>query len=168
MIKFAVLNKKLLFMRRGVIAFILIFCFVSLANAQDYKNGIGISAGYSAGVTFKHFNSEKVALEGLFTTRWAGFGLTGLYEVHNQTFDVERLKWYYGGGVHIGFYNGDHVPWGEPGTGYTVVGIDGIIGIEYTFKEAPINLGINWKPVLDLTGNPGLWSEGALTVRFVF
>jgi hypothetical protein len=155
-------------MKRGVIIFIIVICFISAVNAQEYKNGIGITAGYSVGITYKHFESEKVGLEALFTTRWDGFGFTGLYEVHNQVFDVERLKWYYGGGVHIGFYNGDHTPWGEPHTAYTVVGIDGIIGIEYTFSEVPINLGMAWKPVIDLTGNPGLWSEGGFTFRFVF
>src|SRR5450759_676759 len=64
--------------------------------------------------------------------------------------DVAHLNWYYGGGAHIGFYNGNYVYWGNNGTTYTIIGIDGILGIEYTFSEIPINIGIDWKPALNL------------------
>jgi len=139
-----------------------------MVSAQDYKTGIGIRAGFSSGVTLKHFKSRKVALEGLLTTRWQGFDLTGLYEVHNKAFDVNNLNWYYGGGAHIGFYNGNYTEWGRNGTTYTVIGIDGILGLEYTFDEIPINLGIDWKPTFNLIGYTGIWSEGALSIRYVF
>jgi hypothetical protein len=155
-------------MRKSVILIVLAVCLMGVVNAQDYKTGIGIRAGNSLGFTIKHFQTKKVALEGLFTTRWEGFDLTGLYEVHGRAFDTDGLKWYYGGGVHIGFYDGNHVYWGEPGMTYTVVGIDGIIGLEYTFSEVPICLGLDWKPELNLIGYTGVWSEGALSVRYVF
>jgi len=141
---------------------------VLLANAQDYKTGIGLRAGFSSGLTLKHFKSRKVALEGLLTTRWQGFDVTGLYEVHNKAFEVNSLNWYYGGGAHIGFFNGNYAEWGINGTTYTVIGIDGILGLEYTFDEIPINLGIDWKPTFNLIGYTGIWSEGALSVRYVF
>ena len=155
-------------MKRGLITFVLILSFVGLISAQEYKTGIGLRAGFSSGLTVKHFNNSKVALEGLFTTRWQGFVVTGLYEVHNRAFDVDRLKWFYGGGAHLGFYNGDYVYWGRNGSAYTVVGIDGILGLEYTFSEVPINLGIDWKPSFNLIGYSGFWSEGGFSVRYVF
>ena len=139
-----------------------------LANAQDYKTGVGIRAGFSSGLTIKYFENHKAAFEGLLTTRWQGFDITGLYEIHNQAFDVEHLNWYYGGGAHIGFYDGNNVSWGTPGSSYTVVGIDGILGIEYNFREVPINIGIDWKPALNLVGYSGFWSEGGISVRYVF
>ena len=155
-------------MRKGVIVFIIVMSFVCVASGQEYKTGIGIRAGFSSGLTIKHFESRDAAFEGLLTTRWQGFDITGLYEIHNQAFEVNHLNWYYGGGAHIGFYNGNDVTWGRSGASYTVVGIDGIIGIEYTFDELPINLGIDWKPALNLIGYTGLWSEGAISVRYVF
>lgn len=155
-------------MKKGVIAFILVISIVSLVSAQDYKTGIGVRAGYSSGLTIKHFLNEKAAFEGLLKTRWQGFEITGLYEINHQAFDVKGLKWFYGVGAHIGFYNGNYVDWGTRGTTYTVVGIDGILGLEYTFTEIPINIGIDWKPALNLVGYSGVWSEGALSVRFVF
>lgn len=155
-------------MKKGVITFIMVISIVSLVSAQDYKTGIGVRAGYSSGLTIKHFLNEKAAFEGLLKTRWQGFEITGLYEINNQAFDVKGLKWFYGVGAHIGFYNGNYVYWGRSGTTYTVVGIDGILGLEYTFTEIPINIGIDWKPALNLVGYSGVWSEGALSVRFVF
>jgi hypothetical protein len=155
-------------MKRCLAIIILALGIGMLAKAQEYKTGLGIRAGNSLGFTIKHFQNSKVALEGLFTTRWEGYDLTGLYEVHRRAFDVDRLKWYYGGGLHIGFYNGSHAYWGEPGTAYTVFGLDGILGLEYTIPDVPINIGIDWKPELNLVGYTGIWSEGAVSVRFVF
>lgn len=155
-------------MRRILISFIVAFGMFSILNAQDYKTGIGLRAGFSSGLTIKHFKSRNVALEGLFTTRWQGFDFTGLYEVHNEAFDVKQLNWYYGGGAHLGFYNGRYTWWGREGVAYTVVGLDGILGLEYTFDELPVNIGIDWKPALNLVGYYGFWSEGAFSIRFVF
>lgn len=155
-------------MKRFVITLMMGLCMVALVKAQEYKTGIGIRAGFSSGLTVKHFMSKKAAFEGLLTTRWQGFDITGLYEVHVRAFNTEHLNWYYGGGAHIGFYNGDHAYWGTYGTAYTVIGIDGILGLEYTFAEIPINLGLDWKPALNLVGYSGFWSEGALSVRYVF
>ena len=75
----------------------------SMGFAQDYTTGIGIRGGYFNGLTVKHFVSDQAALEGIFTSRWRGFQVTGLYEIHNQAFNTPRLNWYYGFGAHIGF-----------------------------------------------------------------
>jgi hypothetical protein len=48
------------------------------------------------------------------------------------------------------------------------MGIDGILGIEYTFDDAPINLGLDLKPSLNLFGYTGLWAEFGLSARYVF
>lgn len=156
-------------MRRIVSILILIITFGIIANGQDYKNGIGIRGGFYSGITFKHFLGKKPAFEGILDTRWGGFDLTGLYEIHDTAFDVDRLRWFYGFGAHIGSYNGDHADWGEPSTQYFVLGADGIIGIEYAFSEVPVSVGLDWKPMLNLTGYPGFWPDGgALSVRYIF
>jgi hypothetical protein len=155
-------------MKRILITLGLVVCIVGFAEAQEYKTALGIRAGFSSGLTIKHFKNHNAAFEGLLTTRWEGFDFTGLYEIHNQAFDVDHLYWYYGGGAHIGFYNGNNVTWGRAGAGYTVIGIDGILGIEYTFSEIPVNLGIDWKPAINFVGYSGFWSEGAISARYVF
>jgi len=140
-----------------------------LVNGQDYNTGLGLRGGPYFAFTVKHFLSEKSAIEGLASTRWKGFEITGLYEIHNQAFEVDRLKWFFGGGGHIGFYNGDNTNWGETGKTYTNIGIDGILGLEYSFNEAPISLSIDWKPSFDVIGYTGFRGDnGALSIRYIF
>jgi len=156
-------------MKRIVMTLLIVLSLVSISNAQDYKTGIGARLGFNQGLTVKHFISQKSALEFLLATRWRGFEITGLYEVHNQAFNTERLRWYFGFGGHIGFWNGDNANWGEPGVDYTVIGIDGILGLEYSFVEVPINIGIDWKPSYNLSGYTGFWADGgAISIRYIF
>ena len=109
--------------------------FFSFSYAQDYNTGIGLRGGFTNGLTIKHFVGSKSAFEGIIASRWRGLELTGLYEIHNRAFDTERLNWYYGFGAHIGFWNGNHIGWGERGESYTVIGVDAILGLEYNFVE---------------------------------
>jgi len=155
-------------MRKIVLTFILAISIVTLSSAQDYNTGVGLRGGCAQGVTLKHFVSSKAAFEGILSTRWAGFAVTGLYEIHNQAFEVDNLRWYFGGGAHIGFWNGSNVTWGDDDQ-YVVIGIDGILGIEYSFTEAPINIGIDWKPAINIVGYTGFWGDGgALSIRYIF
>lgn len=158
-------------MRKSIV-FILALLSVNITlKAQDYENAIGVRLGTSNGVTFKHAIGNDAALEGILAARWRGFNITVLYEKHAMAFSEPRLKWFYGAGGHIGFWHGyRHHPWfDEDDDDYVVVGIDGIIGLEYTLEEAPLNFGIDWKPAFNIVGWTGLWAdELALSVRFVF
>lgn len=157
-------------MKKIVLALTLIISMTALSYGQDYQKAIGLRGGLSNGITGKMFLGEKSAVEGILATRWSGFNVTVLYEIHNDNaFDVERLNWYYGVGGHIGFWNGTYTTWGTSGTNYTVIGIDGIIGIEYNFLEIPINISLDWKPALNLIGYSGFWADGgAASVRYYF
>jgi hypothetical protein len=151
-------------MRKLILTLIFTVSIIALLSAQDYKTGVGLRGGFSSGLTLKHFVSHKSAFEGIIAMNIGnsnGFELTGLYEIHNQAFDVEHLKWYYGVGAHIG-------TWDNNSSSYNV-GIDGILGIEYSFSEAPINIGLDWKPVFNVVGNNGLHADGgALSIRYIF
>ena len=140
-------------------------------NAQDYNTGIGLRAGFTNGLTVKHFLGQKAAIEGIFGTRWHGVELTGLYEIHNRAFDTDRLNWFFGFGGHVGFWDGDYTYtyWGERNNDYMVIGVDGILGLEYNFVEVPINLSIDWKPSFNIVNNHDFWADGgALSIRYIF
>lgn len=156
-------------MRKLALAFTLFFAMILAANAQDYNTGIGFRGGLSNGLTVKHFISSNAALEGILSTRWQGFNITGLYEIHAQAFNTPRLNWYYGFGGHIGFWDGyKQHPWFNDGT-YTIIGIDGIIGIEYNIEPIPFNISIDWKPGFNIIGYTGFWGdELALSIRYIF
>jgi len=158
-------------MKKIILTITVALSVIILANAQDYSTGIGLRGGFFNGITVKHFIGDNTALEGILSTRWSGFEITGLYEIHNQAFDVDRLNWYYGFGAHVGLYDGDktYSSWGNEGETYTVIGVDGIIGMEYNFTEVPINISIDWKPTLNLIGFTGFWADGiALSIRYIF
>jgi len=156
-------------MKKLIVLCLIVFSFISVSSAQDYNTGIGLRAGYYNGLTVKHFISSNRAIEGLVSSRWRGFDITGLYEINHQAFSTPRLNWYYGIGAHVGFWNGDNTTWGDRGREYSVVGIDGIIGLEYNFIEIPFNIGIDWKPTINIIGYTGFWADGvALSVRYIF
>lgn len=156
-------------MRKVLFSAIVTICFATYGNAQDYNTGIGLRGGFSNGITIKHFIGDNTAIEGILTSRWKGFSITGLYEIHNVAFKTERLNWYYGIGGHIGFWNGDNVNWVKDDKNYTVIGVDGILGLEYNFNEIPINLSIDWKPAFNIIGYSAFWGDGgALSIRYIF
>jgi hypothetical protein len=149
---------------------LLIALFIGLnSNAQDYNTGIGLRGGWGTGLTVKHFLNAKAAVEGIFDSRWHGFSVTGLYEMHSRAFDADRLNFYYGVGGHIGFWDGRYYRDYDRDRNYTVIGIDGILGLEYNFKEIPFNLSIDWKPAFNLTDSSGFWGDGgAISIRYIF
>lgn len=156
-------------MKKLILGFTFAFFISGMALAQDYTTGIGLRGGFSSGFTVKHFTGERTALEGILSTRWHGFNITGLYEIHNYPFAVEGLSWYYGVGGHIGFWDGADVDWADDDDTYTVIGIDGVLGLEYSFVEVPIGLSLDWKPALNVIGHSGFWGDGgALSIRYIF
>jgi hypothetical protein len=158
-------------MKRIALTIFLSAFFLLSSYAQDYNTGIGVRGGYANGLTIKHFISSNSALEGIISSRWKGFQVTGLYEIHDRAFNTDRLNWYYGFGGHVGFWDGSDTNenWGDPGKSYTVIGIDGILGLEYNFSEIPFNLSLDWKPAYNLSGYTGFWGDGgALSLRYIF
>jgi hypothetical protein len=152
-------------MRKIFFSLILVIGIAAIANAQDYNNGIGLRGGYENwGLSFKHFISKNNAFEGFLYGAPHGFNITGLYEIHNKAFDVDQLNWYFGFGAHVGTFDNT-----ETDNSDFVLGPDGIIGIEYSFTEAPINIGLDWNPYFNILGDPGFKPSGfAISIRYIF
>ena len=145
------------------------FGTVNAQESQSYKTALGVRGGLFNGVTVKHFIGPNAAVEGIFSSRWRGLNVTGLYEIHKQAFDVPGLNWYYGGGGHIGFWNGNDVAWFNDNNDYVVIGVDGILGLEYNFAEIPFNISLDYKPAFNIIGYTGFWADGgALSIRYTF
>jgi len=46
--------------------------------------------------------------------------------------------------------------------------VDGVIGIDFKIPNTPVNLALDWKPMLELSPNAGMKFDGfGLSVRFV-
>lgn len=153
-------------------AFVLLF---SALQAQNYKTGIGIRfGGLTNGLSIKHFTSSTVALEGLLSTANGGFFFTGLYEKHANVGNDAGLKLVYGIGGHVGFfnengyYNYNKKRYYNRGVRATVVGFDAILGLEYKFQNAPLSIGIDVKPFIDINNGAYIYADGGLSIRYVF
>lgn len=160
-------------LKTSILSIILLFTLVfgTEVLAQDGQTGVGLRLGVSNGLTVRHFISDNAAVEGILHSRWKGLVITGLYEVHQRIPDLEGLHWFYGGGAHIGTWNGNRgrPDWQYSHSGHTVFGLDGIIGMDYYFAEAPINLSLDYKPAFNLSSGAGFWGdELALSIRFMF
>lgn len=157
--------KKLLF---TLIAAATIFTInVDTAHAQSYKHAIGGRFGSANGISFKTGLNKGAMLELIGNFRSSGsvdyLRLTALYEVYNPIGGAAGLSWYYGAGGTIGSYkvkNSD---------GEVYLGANGVLGLDYKFNGAPINLSLDWIPTLQLTPSTGFYSgDVGLGVRFTF
>jgi hypothetical protein len=139
------------------------------ARAQDYQTSLGLRAGVPYGVTIKHFLDKYNALEGILAARYQGFIITGLWESEHWTGHYPGLNWYYGGGAHVGFWSNGTNPNINSNYSGAVIGIDGVLGLEYTFDDIPLNLSLDLLPTVNLIGYTG-WGgiNGALSIRYVF
>ncbi|MGH1336425.1 MAG: hypothetical protein ACRBFS_09885 [Aureispira sp.] len=166
-----------------VLSFLLVAHF---ATAQsNYKTGVGLRLGPSYGFTIKHFISDKVALEGLVTSRYYGLGggasrgswnnnpgamFTGLAEWHFPIGNVQGFNWFIGGGFHLGVLGGynSHSIFGEDRP-YILTGFDFVGGVEYTLPNAPFTFQADVKPSVHLIEYVGIWYDDiAVSVRYTF
>jgi len=145
----------------SVLAILFTFTASAQNNSSSYKTAVGVKF-YPGAITVKHFVKETAAIEGIGYFWDKGFRFVGLYELHYDLFQVEGLKWYVGPGAHIGFYNDKYYE------GNTLFGIDGIIGVDYKIKGAPLNLSIDWNPSFEFGDGSGFESFGGLAIRFAF
>lgn len=165
---------------KKIIFFSLLLLSIS-ASAQQYATGIGLRlGGFNNGITVKHFVNSSGALEGIASFGRGSFRITGLYEKHTEFPTAKGLSWYFGGGAHVGFFTDEYgyAYWRYyKRRGYVLVvdeyrdnsvsiGADFILGLEYKFQKAPVNIGLDVKPFVDIVpGVFGYW-EGALSFRF--
>lgn len=136
-------------MRRTLFLLSAMLVCVSLANAQDYKWGIGVKAGTgTTGLTVKHFFDGVNAIDGIISGSYrGGVSVHALYERHVPVI-ADGCRFYYGGGAHVyAWHNG------------TQLGIDGIVGLEYKIPAAPIALSIDFKPELNFIDKAGLYAN---------
>lgn len=148
-----------------LLSFVLI-CFLpnsatSQSMSETYDFAIGVKM-YPGAITLKKSIGDDKYLEGIAAFWKRGVRTTVLYEVQAPLFDVDGLNWYYGGGAHAGFYNSKYYE------GTTLLGIDGVLGIDFKIKGAPINLSIDWQPSFEFGNGSGFEGWGGLGVRIAF
>jgi hypothetical protein len=141
------------------------------ALGSNYQNAIGGRFGVANGITFKHFMNDKNALDFILNFRarknhYSSFRLVGLYEIHAPITNATGLQWYYGIGGGIGSYTYKDNSHRDSDV---YLSVDGVLGLDYKFNGAPINIALDWKPSFDISPSQGLDFEGVgLSIRFAF
>ena len=141
--------KKILTIALSVLA------FAAVASAQP--RAIGVRVGGSAEASYQHSfgNSFLEADLGWFHD---GFYLTGIYDFILGS--EGNFNFYAGPGVALGFYSNKET------SGFNA-GIAGQLGLEYNFN-APIQLSLDWRPVINFIHGGFGWQGIALGVRYRF
>lgn len=165
-------------MKRFLIIALLVFS-AKVMFAQGYTQAIGIRAGWiSPGIEYRYYNSDKYSLKALLSVRDRGLQLHGITEFYKyDLFPFSyQLVFVYGAGIHAGFESWDEVTTDNNQRIATVqssflAGLDGLIGLEYLFYEAPVKVGIEAKPFFDVFGRYGfnvVLPDIAFTVKYLF
>ena len=155
-------------MKKILIVLVMLFAFTASysqsrsMNSSSYRTALGVKVWDGGGISLKHFFTGNVAGEFIGYFWVQGFRVTGLYEIHGNIAGAPGLKWYIGPGAHIGIYNTKY------GNG-SFVGVDGVLGLDYKFRGAPINMSIDWQPSFEFGTDRGFYGNwGGLGIRYTF
>lgn len=152
----------------GFAFFITAFLIKTTAHAQaPYNRALGLKSPGGLSITYKKFISNTHNLEAEFTAWHKGFRVAGLYEFNFYTFNnAPELSWFVGPGAHVGFWKSAYQ---KTYSSQIDVGIDGILGLDYKFKNLPVNVSADWEPSVALVGNVGFTPVfGGVAVRYTF
>ena len=145
------------------ILFILTFSFIlSTAALAGEEIGIGVIVGEPTGLSGKMWMSNNTAIDLGLAWSFSGentFHIHGDYLWHNfSLINVEKgkLPLYFGVGARARF-----------GTD-TQFGIRFPVGLAYLFKQAPIDIFLEFAPIMDLIPDTKFDFNGAIGARFFF
>ncbi len=135
----------------------------SVAQSQDHGVGAGIIIGEPTGFSFKGWLDGKSAVDvGLAWSfvRESSFHIHADYLYHS--FGVfkseEKIPLYFGVGGRIKTSKSSDAR----------IGIRGVIGVGYFFKDAPVDLFLEVAPVIDLAPATELQINAGFGARYFF
>ena len=156
------------------LVFLLVLSSIASRAQSSYQVAAGVKfGGYENGFSAKYFLDPNTALEGVLGIRDHGVVLTGLYELHQTAFGVNELKFYYGAGAHLGAigsgiyqrYNGSDVTYNNS---HILLGVDGVIGLEYMIPRSPIAVSLDLNPRAELGIGPYFDIAPGLGIKYIF
>jgi hypothetical protein len=136
--------------------------------ATPYKKAIGVKM-YPSAISYKVFVKSNNAFEYLGYLSLDGFRATALYEKYMPIDGNENLTWYVGYGAHLGLWSEEWKKNNPNHNAGIALGVDGILGLDYKVKNAPLNLSVDWQPSFNFVGASYFESGWAgLGVRYTF
>lgn len=148
---------------RKIVLLLTVIIITNGAFAQDYTKAIGLRIGSSIGASYKQFMLPSQAIEGILDldildSDKMKIKVTGIYQFYFDV-DIDGLSLFAGPGASAGIYVGDS-------SGF-LMAIDGMAGVEYKFRNAPIALSFDWNPKVQIITNAGFKPDNfGLTIRY--
>ena len=131
-----------------------------------YTKAIGVKM-YPSAISYKSFITDLKAFEVLGYFTLDGFRATGMIEKYSPFADTEQLSWYVGYGGHIGIWSEEWKKNNPTHKAGIALGVDGILGLDYKLKNAPLNVSLDWQPSFNFVGSSYFESGWAgLGVRY--
>ncbi|MBD3316736.1 MAG: hypothetical protein GF344_13185 [Chitinivibrionales bacterium] len=164
-----VVSRKRRWPGAGMLMWMLVVFGGHLHAQTDYAVGAGFRVGPSNGITLKASAGGVGAFEAVIHSRFSGLYLCGLYEIHQAAFRAENINFYYGIGGHVGAWDGVKRYRSPAADDAAVsVGIDGIVGLEATFRTIPFAVSLDWKPLVHVYQTTEFWvDEIGFSVRYI-
>ena len=133
-----------------------------------YKKALGVKM-YPSAISYKSFTSDNKAIEVLGYITLDGFRTTVLMEKYSPFASTDQLSWYVGYGGHIGVWSEEWKKNNPTHNAGIALGVDGILGLDYKIKNAPLNLSLDWQPSFNFVGSSYFESGWAgLGIRYTF
>lgn len=147
----------------SLLLLVLLLVVPGTAPAQKQGLGVGVIVGEPTGISLKHWLTAKTAVDVAVAwsfARESSLHLHADYFVHAfDEFDTkESVPLYYGIGGRLKTSDG----------GDARLGVRGVIGIGYLFREAPIDLFFELAPILDVAPRTELSINGGFGARYFF
>lgn len=132
----------------------------------SYQKALGVKL-FPGAISYKQFIRSNKAVESIGFISVDGFQATILYEKYTPFANTENLSWYVGYGGHFNVWSEDYKLNNPTRTGGVSVGVDGILGLDYKIKDAPLNFSIDWQPSFNFAGKSYFESGwGGIGVRY--
>ena len=149
--------------------FIGILFITDIRPAQRYQTGIGYRvSGLVSGLIVKNFVSTASALERIPALERKRADSTEFQEKTIQPAHPHVYQSYYGSGRYMFFFQNERTYYYNDHRLYTsspAGGIDGILHMQYTFKDVPANTALDFKPFIDFFNGSTVYFDGGLNLN---
>jgi hypothetical protein len=169
--------------KTALFTFLIVLVFSTQVSAQSYtlepekktgpfttgyKKAIGVKM-YPSAISYKTFKTDTKAFEILGYFTLDGFRATVMMEKYSSFANTDQLSWYIGYGGHMGLWSEEWKKNNPTHDAGIALGVDGIIGLDYKVKNAPLNLSLDWQPSFNFVGSSYFESGWAgLGIRYTF
>lgn len=132
-------------------------------RAQHELTGleVGLRLGAPSGVVAKLFMPDDFeAFELSLAQSSVATFVSLLYARHEAKFDVEGLRWYYGGGAMLSSSREENA---------IEIGAQGVLGLAYRLRKARFVFAVDWRPgiaLLGISAATGTTNNAGLSIRW--